>query len=551
MSDFILDYDVLEDIAKYSDSLGRRAGEYGESLERKIIGAIDGVTGPSSGYLLNASDCVRDKINALNIKSKEFYQFSAQIKKLLEVAEQMDQEVADAIMAQREYFLDHHESLRIEDWKAKLQGLLVELKNSIPLLEVIADVLEGLDTIFESLKDSIKHWYECEGGKYIIDVVKSVGGVALAVGFLALAIGALALPTAGIFAICGVIGAGIAVVNSVTNVATSFRAADAALDGDPAWARIYGKQDKLSDVLRQTNFGNGTFNQLSNFSAGAIDATEVICDVVGVAEMGKSVVKLFQGDAFKLLKNKGGISYSDLKNGVKNGIVDLKSTIKQSYKDLKYGINGNMNKNSLLGDMSAVDLNQQNKYLDEVADGIKGGEYSNLGNMSFEDGKKYSSWSVLREEGLSYEQVEKIKVTPKGQKPTPETYLSEEYINNHLKSFKESGAVKIMPSEPSGTIGGKGGTFVMSSDELNEIIKHANGDVSKVESALGLDPGYLGGNPVIVLIDDTSSIRIPSGNELGAWPEYWEPGGYTSGGIKEAVINPALEGTYTYKHLFE
>ena len=48
-----------------------------------------------------------------------------------------------------------------------------------------------------------------------------------------------------------------------------------------------------------------------------------------------------------------------------------------------------------------------------------------------------------------------------------------------------------------------------------------------------------------------SSIRIPSGNELGAWPEYWEPGGYTSGGVKEAVVNPAAEGTYTYEHLFE
>lgn len=181
----------------------------------------------------------------------------------------------------------------------------------------------------------------------------------------------------------------------------------------------------------------------------------------------------------------------------------------------------------------------------------QGGKYSKLGNMSFEDEKQYSSWSVLREEGLSYEQVEKIKVTPKGQKTSPETYLSDGYINNHLKSFKESGAVKIMPKEPSGTIGGKGGTFVMSGDELNEIIQHANGDVSKIESALGLDPEYLGSNPVIVSFEDTSSIRIPSGNELGAWPEYWEPGGYTSGGIKEAVVNPASEGTYTYKHLFE
>ncbi|MFQ9450520.1 MAG: hypothetical protein ACLR1E_06635 [Coprococcus sp.] len=181
----------------------------------------------------------------------------------------------------------------------------------------------------------------------------------------------------------------------------------------------------------------------------------------------------------------------------------------------------------------------------------EGGRYSNLGNMSFEDGKQYSSWSKLREEGLSLEQVEKIKGTPKGQKPLPETYLSEEYINNHLNSFKKSGAVKIMPSELSGTIGGKGGTFVMSGDELSEIIRNADGDVAKIESVLGLDKGYLGSNPVIVTIQDTSSLRLPSGNELGAWPEYWEPGGYTSGGIKEAVINPAKEGTYTYKHLFE
>ena len=108
-----------------------------------------------------------------------------------------------------------------------------------------------------------------------------------------------------------------------------------------------------------------------------------------------------------------------------------------------------------------------------------------------------------------------------------------------------------MPNEPTGTIGGKGGTFVVSGDELNEIIQYADGDVSKIETILGLDQGYLGENPVVVTIEDTSSIRIPSGNELGAWQEYWEPGGYTSGGVKEAVVSPAAEGTYTYEHLFE
>ena len=171
--------------------------------------------------------------------------------------------------------------------------------------------------------------------------------------------------------------------------------------------------------------------------------------------------------------------------------------------------------------------------------------------MSYQDGKKYSAWNKLREEGLTYEQVEKIKGISKGKKPLPDSYLSDDYISTHLNSFKESGAVKIMPNEPFGTIGGKGGTFVMSRSELNDIIRNANGEVSKIETLLGLDPGYLGKNPVIVTIKDTSSIRIPSGNELGAWPEYWEPGGYTSGGIKEAVVDPVKEGGYIYEHLFK
>ena len=43
---------------------------------------------------------------------------------------------------------------------------------------------------------------------------------------------------------------------------------------------------------------------------------------------------------------------------------------------------------------------------------------------------------------------------------------------------------------------------------------------------------------------------MPQGNEMGAFPDYWLPGGYTIGGIKEAVIDPAPLGTYTYTHLF-
>ncbi len=89
----------------------------------------------------------------------------------------------------------------------------------------------------------------------------------------------------------------------------------------------------------------------------------------------------------------------------------------------------------------------------------------------------------------------------------------------------------------------------MSGDQLEYIIKSCSKDISKIEKMLGFDKGYLGDNPVIVEINNVSGLRMPMGNELGADPKYWLPGGYTIGGIKEAVIDPAPIGSYTYRYL--
>lgn len=165
MQDFILEYDELESIAKYSKFLGKQAEEYAESLGSSVKNAIGNVTGGPSGYLMSASDSVSDKMVVLKQKSDAFYHFAEQISNLLEVAERMDQEVADAIIAQREYFLEHHESLRIENWKTKLLDLLVDMKISASFLSLIADILNGLDTVLKSSKDTIKDWYKGEGKK--------------------------------------------------------------------------------------------------------------------------------------------------------------------------------------------------------------------------------------------------------------------------------------------------------------------------------------------------------------------------------------------------
>ncbi|WP_051869731.1 hypothetical protein [Kineothrix alysoides] len=155
--------------------------------------------------------------------------------------------------------------------------------------------------------------------------------------------------------------------------------------------------------------------------------------------------------------------------------------------------------------------------------------------MSPEDAAKYNKWINLREAGLDQSKINDIILTNKGYRPDPATYLSKEYIDAHLDLFSD-GVTKISVSTPTGQAGPPGGTFIMPKSVADEIIQEANGNVSKLEQLLSLEPGTLGNSPVRLDIPEPHNLRMPSGNELGA-NEQWIPGGSTGGGIPEATID--------------
>jgi len=63
-----------------------------------------------------------------------------------------------------------------------------------------------------------------------------------------------------------------------------------------------------------------------------------------------------------------------------------------------------------------------------------------------------------------------------------------------------------------------------------------------------MDRGYLGETPLRIDAPSPSGLRVPSGREWGAGPA-WLPGGYTSGGIREAVIDQLKFGQYTFSSI--
>ena len=93
---------------------------------------------------------------------------------------------------------------------------------------------------------------------------------------------------------------------------------------------------------------------------------------------------------------------------------------------------------------------------------------------------------------------------PKGQKPDPSVYMSSLEINRHPAFFKE-GVVQIQSRESfekalqhyGGNIGHpETGTFVLPKSMVDKAIKASNDNPRILEELLGLEPGYLGDNPI-------------------------------------------------------
>ncbi|MBR5914334.1 MAG: hypothetical protein IKZ58_08230 [Selenomonadaceae bacterium] len=157
------------------------------------------------------------------------------------------------------------------------------------------------------------------------------------------------------------------------------------------------------------------------------------------------------------------------------------------------------------------------------------------------------NFSYANAKSLDIETIISILSTEKGKRPNPETYLSKSYISNHLRKFNR-GVSLVMGLEsynkyvvPSETIGRADGCFVMPRYVCDEIEKKFNGDISVFETSLSFNVGYFSSQGGLVRIDvfriSDLNLRMASGNEAGA-NSYWLPGGFTMGGIPEAVVDP-------------
>ena len=330
MQTIVIDYRGLSKVSKQAEDLSSKALEYANDLSRNIYINMDDIAGAISNNIESAKYYVNAKISELNRKKEAYQSFAKSVNNLMETAKRVDKEVAVAIADNQERFLKNNDHLRISEWKAKMLNWLVDIKNTCPIFEMIGNKAYDKQTNLSGLSDYIKHWYKCEGGKETLAIV---GAVLLALAAIAAAIaawpaavlGSIATVFVKAIAIAKFIGATITAINAVVNIATSIASRHNAKYGDPAWAKIYGDQDKASDYLRQTNFKGKDKNKFATGLANTLDGLQLIGDMAS----GYDAIKTFEFKP-KSLKN-----FFDKETG----LLSYMKTKKFKY-EILYGENG-------------------------------------------------------------------------------------------------------------------------------------------------------------------------------------------------------------------
>lgn len=349
MAEIKLVYRELDDLAEHANKLASKCVEYSDELSSKVTRKISSLPRSplSSDKASSASYYTKQKQSELLKKKDNYKAFAKSVDDLVDHAREADRNVGVSVNNSRENFLKEHTNLSGDGWSAFFASLVVD----VPVLGWIVEKIQDIGEWGRNLKNTIRRWYEISGGKEIIDTVLAVAGVVLAVVGLIIA----ATASAGIVVfVAGIIGAVIGLINAIANLGTQLKANSCS---DPAWAKYYGDQDKLSDVLRKKTFRGklARFNKASMWAATTLDVVETICAVIdigdGISKLYKrsGLNKLFSKKTTTIINGKPTTVYkfdfSTARDVLKSpeGRAKIKKTLKVSKKGLIFGDKGGWN----------------------------------------------------------------------------------------------------------------------------------------------------------------------------------------------------------------
>lgn len=352
MSEITIVYKDLEEAADKARDVESKCKDYEDELNRKVCNKISGIAPSpmSSGNARtnSANLYVKNKKKELSDKARNYRDFAKKCDELATNAKNADKRVAVQVNNSRETFLKENTNLSGDGWNAFVATLIAE----VPGIGWIAEGISEVKSWGNDLMNTLRRWYEMDGGKKIIDTALAVVGVVVAVAAVIVAgVELLAAATIGavVVAAIGLVGAIIGLANAITDMVMQIKADTCK---DPAFANYYGNQNTLATYLRKKTYRGEDrwFNNWSNGIATGLEVTEIVCSIVSI---GSGLSKAFKDSGVKdmcgkTVKGKDlygreidvfKYDWSDVKStfGTKDGWAKIGSSFKKNWKNIVFG----------------------------------------------------------------------------------------------------------------------------------------------------------------------------------------------------------------------
>ena len=300
-----IDYGELASSYKALSKASKYCGEYASRLQKKVPNKLDDLTKGSSSYTSSASYFASAKIKSLESQKQKFLDVSGKIDDFIEDAKNTDQRVANIMKREGNEF--RKANGLSYGWADGLMQALTRFAigeaNEDEFSRWISARLRDASEAFTGWMLDFKHWYACEGGKYVISavfktvvlIVAALAAFAALVVALPLVIGLIggaALTWSAVVAICTAVAACIALADATVALINTCTAASLA-DTDPGWAARYADMTTASDYLSKTCFDSRWANIISNIGAVAIDVVGTICSIISVVNLAVNGYRFF------------------------------------------------------------------------------------------------------------------------------------------------------------------------------------------------------------------------------------------------------------------
>ncbi len=346
MSTASISYSSLKDASNEAKAVAKKLDKYAESLYSNVYKKLNKYDGSWNSNVSTASSKTNAKISELRSEQSRYETYATDLIDLRDECKEVDKAVRSKVSYLTASFKETH-GIRNSKVENAISYFFTGLGNETAFGRWLGGQKDDFDSGMNYFKDSIKEWYNYEGGKELITGVL-VGLLEVAIGVLAI-VGAILSGGALLVIIAGVVGGIIAVANGVANIWNEQKAYSSTKNGDPATGRRRSEVNTWQDYLRSSFiFGdsgeNYHYNEFYNGLATGIDIVNLACTVVTVvSSVGKllkngfkwatgssakvkdiTMKQVFSKDTFKAFTSKLKIQFAD-------GLDDIKAAFK--YRD--------------------------------------------------------------------------------------------------------------------------------------------------------------------------------------------------------------------------